>query len=60
MPIEVSLSTRKTENNLIITAIMRDITVRKEAEEKLRESEERYRDLFENASDLIQSCNDRR
>jgi PAS domain S-box-containing protein len=57
IPIEVSLSTRKTENNYIITSIIRDISIRKEAEEKLRESEERYRDLFENATDLIQSCN---
>ncbi|MHB8104638.1 MAG: PAS domain S-box protein, partial [Dehalococcoidales bacterium] len=57
VPIEVSLSTRKVEGSPVITAIMRDITIRKEAEEKLRESEERYRDLFENASDLIQSCN---
>jgi PAS domain S-box-containing protein len=57
VPIEVSLSTRKAENNSIITTIIRDISIRKEAEEKLRESEERYRDLFENASDFIQSCN---
>jgi len=35
--------------------ISKDITKRKEAEEKLRESEERFRDLFENANDLIQS-----
>jgi PAS domain S-box-containing protein len=57
IPIEVSLSTRKTENNYIITSIIRDISIRREAEKKLRESEERYRDLFENATDLIQSCN---
>jgi PAS domain S-box-containing protein len=57
MPIELSLSTRKNEDTYIATAIIRNITERKEAEEKLRESEERYRDLFENASDLIQSCN---
>jgi PAS domain S-box-containing protein len=57
VPIEISLSTRKTEDNPIITMIIRDITIRKEAQETLRESEERYRDLFENASDFIQSCN---
>ena len=57
IPLEVSISTRKAGDAYVITAIMRDVTERKEAEEKLRESEERYRDLFENASDLIQSCN---
>jgi PAS domain S-box-containing protein len=34
--------------------VVRDITQRKRAEEKMRESEERFRDLFENATDLIQ------
>ncbi len=56
IPAELSISVRKSEDTYIITGIIRDITERKEAEEKLRESEERYRDLFENASDLIQNC----
>jgi len=34
--------------------VVKDISERKRAEEKLRESEERFRDLFENATDLIQ------
>jgi PAS domain S-box-containing protein len=55
IPIEVSVSSKQYAGNRISTLIVRDVTERKEAEEKLRKSEERYRDLFENASDLIQS-----
>jgi two-component system cell cycle sensor histidine kinase/response regulator CckA len=36
-------------------AILRDITERKRAEEKMQESEQRYRSLFQNAHDMIQS-----
>ncbi len=38
-----------------ILGIVRDITVRRLAEQVLLESESKYRDLFENANDIIQS-----
>jgi PAS domain S-box-containing protein len=37
------------ENTLLLQAIVRDISERKEAENKLRLSEEKYRSIFENA-----------
>jgi len=41
------------ENTLLLQAIVRDISGRKEAENKLRESEEKYRSIFENAIEGI-------
>ncbi|MCK4419049.1 PAS domain S-box protein [Candidatus Aerophobetes bacterium] len=54
-PAELSHATWETTEGIYFTAIVRDITERKKAEEKLRESEEKYRDLVENANDLILS-----
>jgi len=52
-PLELSGSIWKTNGGYSYTAIIRDVTERKRANESLKESEERYRELFENANDII-------
>jgi PAS domain S-box-containing protein len=50
VPIELSFSSRKAEETYIITAITRDITERKEAEEKLREIDRMKSEFLSNVS----------
>jgi PAS domain S-box-containing protein len=50
VPIEISLSSRELENTSITTAIVRDITVRKEAEEKLRQLDQMKSEFLSNVS----------
>lgn len=47
VPIELSISSRKTDDNHIVTAIMRDITERKEAEEKIQKQNEFLNNVLE-------------
>ncbi|MEX0683515.1 MAG: EAL domain-containing protein [Dehalococcoidia bacterium] len=51
--VDVRLSPLKTEEGILFTIVMRDISERKRAEEALHESEARFRALTENASDFI-------
>jgi PAS domain S-box-containing protein len=53
LPVEISLSPLPTPAGLHVTAIMRDISVRKGLEEVRRRAEERYRLLAEQARDII-------
>jgi PAS domain S-box-containing protein len=48
-PIEVSLSQVETPEGPLFTAIVRDITARKQAEQALQDSEQRYAALFASA-----------
>ncbi|MDD5339556.1 MAG: PAS domain S-box protein, partial [Dehalococcoidales bacterium] len=50
IPIEISLSTRKSGNGNIVTAIIRDITKRKEAEEKLKAIDQMKQEFLSNVS----------
>src|SRR5260221_4629996 len=50
-PIEISLSPLETEEGVLVSSAIRDITERKKAEESIRVSQERTRLVVERASD---------
>ena len=52
-PCEISLSPVASEGETLITAVIRNISARKRAEEARRRAEERFRDLLESAPDAI-------
>ncbi len=52
-PIELMLSPLRSNDGILVTAAIRDITVRKEAEADLAQMESRYRGLLEAAPDAM-------
>ncbi|MEX0834028.1 MAG: PAS domain S-box protein [Actinomycetota bacterium] len=52
-PVEIGLSAIDTDEGVLATASISDITRRKQAEEKLRDSERRFRDLLEGSPEGI-------
>jgi PAS domain S-box-containing protein len=52
-PIEIMLSPLESAEGILVTAAIRDISVRKEAEAHLGQMEERYRGLLEAAPDAM-------
>jgi PAS domain S-box-containing protein len=50
VPVEISVSKRKVEESYLVTGIVRDITERKEAEEKLRKIDQMKSEFLSNVS----------
>jgi PAS domain S-box-containing protein len=55
-PLELSLAKWETSAGLFFTAIIRDITERKQSQQKLVESEKHFRSLFENMLEGYAYC----
>jgi len=56
-PIEISLSPLHTEDGVLVSSAIRDITERKNFEAELRESREQFRAVAQTASDAIVTAN---
>lgn len=52
-PVEISLSPLETEEGVLVSSAIRDISDRKRAEEELRLKEERFRLMVENVTDYV-------
>jgi len=52
-PIEMSLAEWKTQNGTFFTAVIRDISERKQAEERILQSEKKFREIFQVNKDGI-------
>lgn len=50
-PVDIMLSPVRIEDQVLVLAVVRDITYRKQAEEKLRRNEELFRSLIEGVKD---------
>lgn len=51
-PIEISMANWESSGEMFYTAIIRDITERKKAEQSLKENEQRFRMIFDNISNI--------
>jgi two-component system, cell cycle sensor histidine kinase and response regulator CckA len=53
VPLEISFGEMRRGSQRLFTGVIRDITDRKQSEDRLRQSEQRFRALIENSSDAI-------
>lgn len=59
IPLEATFSSIKVENGYLITAILRDVSERKQAEKKLREAKEFLEKVIEGSKDGIIICDEK-